>query len=72
MYAVSNRESGLKVCGGMELCFPLEFSQGFQASRRVDFGTCGSFRISNRGIRTPFMLLVDYRLTFESVQVNQD
>ena len=24
VYAVSNRESGLNFCGGMELCFPLE------------------------------------------------
>ena len=30
---VSNRESGLDVCGGMELCFSLELSKRFQASR---------------------------------------
>ena len=29
---ISNSESGLDVCGGMELCFPLELSKGFQAS----------------------------------------
>ena len=56
VYAISNRESGLNLCGGMELCFPLELSKGFQASRRVEFGTWGSLPISNQGIRTPFML----------------
>ena len=32
VYAVSYRESDLNVCGGMELCFPFEFSKGIQAS----------------------------------------
>ena len=48
--------AGLDMCGCMELCFPLELSKGFQASSRVEFGTWGSFWISNRGIRTPFVL----------------
>ena len=56
VYAVSNRGSGLDVCGGMELCFPLELSMGFQASRGIEFGTWGSSWISNWGIRTPFLL----------------
>ena len=43
------------VCS-MERYFPLELSEGFQASRRVEFGTWGSFSFSNQGIRTPFML----------------
>ena len=33
-----------------------ELSKVFQASRRVEFGTWGSLRISNWGIRTPFVL----------------
>ena len=37
------------------ICFPLELSKGFQASRGVEFGTWGSFWISNRGIRSPFI-----------------
>ena len=53
---ISNRESGLDVCGGMEICFPLELSQGFQASRLVEIVTWASFLISNWGIRTPFVL----------------
>ena len=56
VYAVSNRESSLDVCGGMEICFPLELSQGFQASRLVEIVTWASFLISNWGIRTPFVL----------------
>ena len=52
-YAVSNREVGLNVCVGMELCFPLELSKGFQASSRVESGTWGSFLINNQGSRTP-------------------
>ena len=40
---ISNRESVLDLCGSMELNFPLEFSKGFQASRRIEFGTWGSF-----------------------------
>ena len=56
VYAVSNRELGHDFCGGMELCFPLELSKGFQASRRVEFGIWGSFRVSIQGIKTPFML----------------
>ena len=51
--AISNRESGLDVCGSMEICFPLELSKGFQASRQVEFGTWGSFRINNHGITIP-------------------
>ena len=39
VYAVSKRESGLDLCGDMELYFPLELSKVFQASRRVEFGT---------------------------------
>ena len=56
VYAISNRESGLDMCGGMELCFTLKLSKGFQASSRLEFGTWGYFRISNWGIRTPFVL----------------
>ena len=56
VYAVSNRESGFDLCGGKELCYPIELSKGFQDSRQVDFGAWGSFRISNRGTSTPFML----------------
>ena len=56
VYAISNRESGLNLCGGMELCFPLELSKGFQVSSRVEFGTWGSFQTSILGIRTPFVL----------------
>ena len=68
---VSNEESRLDVCEGIELCFPLELSKGFQASSRVEFGTWGSFWISNRGIGTPFVLRVDSQPTFESVEGNQ-
>ena len=53
MHTVSNREVGLDVCEGMELCFPLEFSKGFQASSLVEYGTWGSFQINNQGIRNP-------------------
>ena len=53
MYAISNREVGLDGCEGMELCFFLELSKGFQASSQVEFGTWGSFRINNQGIRIP-------------------
>ena len=56
VYAVSNRESGLDLCGGKELCYPIELSKGFQDSRQVEFGAWGSFRISNQGTSTPFML----------------
>ena len=38
MYAISNRESGLDVCGGMELCFPLELSKGLQVPGELNFG----------------------------------
>ena len=69
--AVSNGESGLEECEGIELCFPLELSKGFQASSQVEFGTWGSFRISNGCIKTPFVLRVDFRATFESVEGNQ-
>ena len=71
VYAISNRESGLDECEGIELCFPLEWSKGFQASSWVEFGTWGSFLISNQGIGTPFVLRVDYRPTFELVEGNQ-
>ena len=56
------------MCGSMELCFPLELSKGFQASRGVECWTWGSFPIINWGIRTPFMFRVDSWLTFELVQ----
>ena len=69
--AALNRESGIDLCGGMELWFPLDLSKGFQASRWVEFGTWGSFPISNRGIRTRFMLWVGSQLTFKCVQGNQ-
>ena len=39
VYAVLKRESGVYLCRGMELCFPPELSKGFQAFRRVEFGT---------------------------------
>ena len=53
VYAVSNKEVGLDMIEGMELCFPLELSKGFQASSRFEFGTWGSFWINKHGIRTP-------------------
>ena len=53
VYVVSNRESGLDVCEGMELYFPLELSKGFQASCRVEFGTWVSFRIRNQVSELP-------------------
>ena len=53
MYAVLNREIGLDVCEGMELCFPLELSKGCQASSRVEFEAWSSFLINSKGIRTP-------------------
>ena len=56
VYAISNSESCLNVCEGIELCFPLELSKGFQASSGLEFGTWGSFWISNRGVRTPLVL----------------
>ena len=45
--------------------------KGVSGSRRVEYGTWGSFAISNQGIRTPFMLYVVSWLTFNSVQGNQ-
>ena len=53
VYAFSNMESCLDVCAGMELCFPLELSKGFQASRRGEFVTWGSFLIRNRASELP-------------------
>ena len=55
MYAISNRESGLDLFGAWNLLFS-RVVKGFQASRRVEFGTWGSFRISKWDIRTPFVL----------------
>ena len=71
VYAILNRESGLDLCVVMELCFPLELSKGFPATRQVEFGTWGNFSNSNRITRTPFVLWVDSRLIFELVQGNQ-
>ena len=43
VYAVSNRESGLDLCGGMALCFPLELSKGFQAFQPSSICDLGLF-----------------------------
>ena len=43
VYAVSNRESGLDLCGGMALWFPLELSKGFQAFQPSSICDLGLF-----------------------------
>ena len=48
MYAISNRESGIDLCGGMELRFPLELSKGFQAPGELNLGPGALFELATR------------------------
>ena len=47
------REVGLDVCEGMELCFPLELSKGFQASSLVDLGPGALFGLATDASELP-------------------
>ena len=38
VYALSERESDLNLCEGMELCFPLELSKGFRPPGELNLG----------------------------------
>ena len=55
-YQASPRESGLVWGRGMELCFPLELSKGYQASCRVQAGNLGFLKRISMGVRPPIML----------------
>ena len=53
VYPVSNRESGLDVCGGMEFCFPLELSKGFQALAELNLGPGALFELATGASEVP-------------------
>ena len=68
---VRTGESGLVLCGGMELCLPLESFSGSQAPCRAVCGTCGCFQKMHGGVIALSFGAFPHRVAFKEVSGHQ-